>query len=547
MKIPKWSAPALMVLALTLAITPRLAAGTNVVEAGPDTTMVDSATVGNSAIVPAAKPTATPVGSEVPGVTYGIDERFRWQGINNSDFNSAKLDTKRCLLFRTRPYADININSYLEVYSRLAWEGTKNTADPSYPKSPTGSVQASPFMAGEMWIDQAYLKVKKFPGLSHVSLQAGRFDIFKGEGFIFGDGSALDTSRDVYFNAFDLAYTANRSKIELIGIYDPKYDFFAVANRQPIVDASNPSNQGSIKGAVASLAQSGRQLNEWDEAALGAYYTNRDFKNTDFDAYTFFKKDYADIRLNTNYLYLPDRHYTVVGGRFVHRPPQLSGFSITGEFAYEVGTEDSMTASAANLDIRAWGGYGYAKKKFKTKYSPYVIAGFWALSGQDPESKTVGDFDPVFSRWPNNSPSGEGPFWSEFYGYGLTPERGIAYWTNMKMAKTEAGFTPWKPVTFVFGYSHMNAMQPFSVNPYHAVGSIKPAAATAGIFGNGLGRGQLLDGRLVYRVNKNIQGYFNMEKFLPGDFYTVRDSGYWYRFDITYRYKGFVPFSKLKG
>jgi len=66
-------------------------------------------------------------------------------------------------------------------------------------------------------------------------------------------------------------------------------------------------------------------------------------------------------------------------------------------------------------------------------------------------------------------------------------------------------------------------------------------------FGAGLGRGQLLDGRVVYSINRNVQGYFNMEKFMPGDFYKIQNNGYWYRFDITYRYKGFVPFHQSRG
>jgi hypothetical protein len=354
MRVFRWSGPALFVFILASTATPKLAAETN------DNANMPDANAATSARKPASPPT-----SEVPGVTYGIEERFRSQGYNNADFNDSKLDTKRQLLLRTRPYADFNFNSYFELYSRLGWEGTKNTADPSYPASPSGAAQSSPFYAGEMWIDQAYLKLKKFPGLKSMSLQAGRFDIFKGDGFIFGDGSALDTSRDVYFNAFDIAYTGRKAKLELIGIYDPKYDLFPVANAFPITNPANPSNTGSVKGAVASLAQTGKQLNEWDETAIGAYYTNRDFKNTDFDAYSFFKKDYGDIRLKTNYLYLPDRHYTVFGGRFVHRPPQIAGLSFTGEFAYEAGTGDSMTASRANLDLRAGAGMDTPKKNSK--------------------------------------------------------------------------------------------------------------------------------------------------------------------------------------
>jgi hypothetical protein len=252
--------------------------------------------------------------------------------------------------------------------------------------------------------------------MENLSLQAGRFEIVRGDGWLFSDPSAVDGSREAYDNAFDLAYRHKNSNLEVIGIDNPKYDeFFPVWNKAPVVDASNPSNSGTIKNYVASLAQTGKQLQEWDQTAIGVYYTNRELKNTDIDAYTFFNKSYGDIRKQTYYTYLPDRHYTLFGGRAVRRVKQVSGLSVTGEFAYEAGTEGSMKAGVPNFGIRAWGGYGYAKKKFNVKMNPYVTAGFWALSGQDPKSRTVGNYDPLFERSTNMSLTGDAPSWSEFY------------------------------------------------------------------------------------------------------------------------------------
>ena len=230
----------------------------------------------------------------------------------------------------------------------------------------------------------------------------------------------------------------------------------------------------------------------------------------------------------------------------MQRLKQVPGLSLTSEFAYESGTEGSMKAGAANFPIRAWGGYGYAKKRFNVKFNPYVTAGFWALSGQDPKSKTVGNFDPLFERATNVSTTGDAPSWSEFYVFSEGYEEGSYYWTNMKMAQVESGFTPVKQLTFVGGYAYLDAMQPFAVNPYHAVGSVNPAAASAGVFGNGLGRGQMAKARMIYRITPSIQGYVNLEKFLPGDYYVPQHSAYWFRSEISYRFKRFVPLHKSK-
>jgi hypothetical protein len=514
----------------------------------PDPTVVekDSARAGDSsAAARPAPPERSSAKAEVPGITYGFEERFRFEGYNNADFNSLKHDTLDQVRMRTRPYADINLNEYLEGYVRMGWEGVKRTADASYPLSSTGHEQASPFTAGELWFDNAYVKIKKFPGFTNLSLQAGRFEIVKGDGWLFSDPSALDGSREGYDNAFDLAYRHVNSMFELIGIYNPKYDgFLPVWNRTPITDPLNPCNSGTIKNSVPVLAETGKQLQEWSQTAIGVYYTNREHKNTDIEAYTFFNKSYGDIRKQTYYTYLPDRHYTLFGGRAVQRLPRVPGLSFTGEFAYEAGTEDSMKSAVPNFDIRAWGGYGYAKKSFKVKFNPYVTAGFWALSGQDPKSRTVGNFDPLFERSTNVSTTGDAPAWSEFYVYSESYEEGSYYWTNLKMAQVESGFTPVRQLTFAGGYAHLDAMEPFAVNPYHAAGSVKPAAPSAGIFGTGLGRGQLAKARLIYTIAPGVQGYINLEKFFPGDFYIPHDSGYWFRSEISYRFKGFVPFRK---
>jgi hypothetical protein len=141
--------------------------------------------------------------------------------------------------------------------------------------------------------------------------------------------------------------------------------------------------------------------------------------------------------------------------------------------------------------------------------------------------------------------TGEAPSWSEFYIFSQGYEEGSYYWTNLKMAQVESGFTPVKQLTFVGGYAHLDSMQPFAVNPYHAVGSVEPAKAAAGVFGDGLGRGQLAKVRMIYRISPSVQGYVNLEKFLPGDFYTPQHSGYWFRSEITYRFNRFAPFPKL--
>jgi hypothetical protein len=163
MSFSKCTSYLVLLVAAALAFAPRLAATgnndaskTEAAAAGLDTT--NSSTSAAAAV----QTPATGAKAEAP-ITYGFDERFRFEGYNNADFNSAKSDRLNQLRMRTRPYVDINFNEYLEGYLRMGWEGIKRTNDASYP-SATVNEQASPFMAGELWFDNAYLKLKKFPG-----------------------------------------------------------------------------------------------------------------------------------------------------------------------------------------------------------------------------------------------------------------------------------------------------------------------------------------------------------------------------------------------
>ena len=46
-----------------------------------------------------------------------------------------------------------------------------------------------PLLAGEIWVDNAFLNFKKLPGVPKLSLKVGRFDMITNEGFGFFTGS----------------------------------------------------------------------------------------------------------------------------------------------------------------------------------------------------------------------------------------------------------------------------------------------------------------------------------------------------------------------
>lgn len=404
---------------------------------------------------------------------FGWDQRIRNEDSNNmQDLNSATDDERLWTTLRQRLWFQVtpgtpNISLYVRWLNQFAKTTTPDTR----------------LNLDEIIFDNLYLEFRKtvIPGLS---LKLGRQDLMKGEGFLIADASSGDGPRTTYFNAADLVFTRKASSFELIGVLDPRQDRFL-----PIIHNQH------------------RNLNEWDEQAIGFYYTNRAKKERDIDAYYFLKKETHDFRPSTNPQFMPDRLVNTAGGRISQRFPEE--ISITGEIAYQWGAQHPDTP------IRAYGGYAYAKKQLVPRFQPYVLAGYWVLSGANPNHPgTYGGWDPLFSRWPK---------WSWMYVWTMLPEQGGGYWTNNRMFQTEAGFTPWKPVTLKAVYYRMDAFYPCTKNPH--------------LFGTGTHRGDMPQVIASYKFSDQINGQLRYEMFSPGDFYVGRSRAQYFVFELNYSWK----------
>ena len=425
--------------------------------AGDGETQVQSIPLKTTVTATAASTTAVPKAAEpAPLIQYGFEERIRTEDWNNiADYNTNTDDERNQVRFRTKAWFSVNTTN-VDFAFKLNNEFKKQ------------SVPRTALNNDEALIENLYVDFKKTP-IKGLSLRIGRQDLMRGEGFILFDGTSGDGSRTAYFNAVDLSYSWRKSKLELIGILDPRQERF-----------------------LPLIHDQAKYLQEWDEQALGLYYTDRNNKKTDVDAYYFYKKEVNDYRAPTNVLFQPNRQINTLGARVVRRLNH--GISVTGEFAGQWGTQHANPAvGLLAADIKAWGGYGYVKKTFPVKMKPYILGGVWAFSGSDPNTPTqIGGFDPIFSRWPK---------WSELYIYSEVPEKGVAYWTNNRMFQAEAGFTPWKPITFRATLYEEDAFQPSVTKPT--------------VFGTGTHRGENAQLRMDYTINDRVKGHFLYETMLP--------------------------------
>ncbi len=314
-------------------------------------------------------------------------------------------------------------------------------------------------------------------------------NLTKGEGFLILEGNPWDGSRSIYHNAAVLGYERGKAKIELIGIFDPRTD-----------------------RVLPRLNDKARQLVEWNESALGAYYTDNRWKKTSVEAYYFYKREFGDPRPASNLQFQADRYVYTAGGRTVRKLP--NSFSLTGEFAWQWGHQ------RPNREIRAWGGYGYLKRTFGAKQRHSASFGYWGMSGSDPAKPgTIGNWDPLFSRWPK---------WSEGYIYTQFKENGVAYWTNTGMWQGEGVYVPWKPLSLRGTFYEMRA--------YH------PYPGSKALYSTGTGRGEEYQLRADLTVNKNWRGHVLYEGHVPGSFYAGKDPGYFFRLEVSYLFTGQVPF-----
>ncbi|HWR34563.1 MAG TPA: alginate export family protein [Clostridia bacterium] len=406
-------------------------------------------------------------------IEYGFEGRFRSEAWNNVDFNSTLPDSRNQFRFRTKFWTNVPLGQHVDVFMQLGNE---------FKKQATPELKFDP---DEVFVDSFYVNVKDL-FTRGLNLRVGRQNFFRGEGMVLMDGSPLEGSRGFYYNAINLSYSWRKSNLELIGIYNPRRDRF-----------------------LPRVNNKDKYLNEWDEQAIGLYYSDKNHSRSEWESYYFYKKELHDYRAKTNPQFQSDRYLHTTGGRLVQTFGK--GFTATGEAALQLGRQHP------GVDVRGWSAYGYVKKSFVARGTPYVLAGNWAMSGDDPRTDAVEGWDPLFSRWPR---------WSDLYIYSQVREKGVSYWTNTALMQAEAGFTPHKKVALRATYYHMRAFHPFP--------------GEASVFSKGKHRGDLLQARVDFKLNDAVRGHLQYESLLPGNFYSGQTSGHFVRSELVYQFKGLL-------
>lgn len=403
-----------------------------------------------------------------PKLKFGYMQRMRIESYDNA----TKLDkraqdgtsyfrNRTCLMFQANP--------------QPLWELTLRLRNEwRYYLVP----ESKGFTLDEIFIDQLYAKVDSI-AQQPVTVTVGRQTLSFGEGFVVMDGSPLDGSRSMYFNAIRFDWVA-RPNHTITGFYvtQPKQDQYL-----PIIHEQD------------------KPLAEQSEEAAALHYAGT-ISKAKLQGYFIWKHIKQDReRESSAFINCPGIRAKV---------PLYSRFTATAELAGQWGRFN-------RANHRAFGGYVYADylTGWPIHFPKSFTIGAMYLSGDDPKTNKHEGWEPMFGRWPK---------WSESYIFTLKTERAVAYWSNLAsiFVKTSIAIIP--EVTFSLDYYYLLAPKVSDNGPTYPGG-------------RGHERGDLFIGKLAYEMNKNLSGHLLWESFDPGNFYfDGADSYTWVRMEMMLKF-----------
>ncbi|MGA2496862.1 MAG: alginate export family protein [Tepidisphaeraceae bacterium] len=403
---------------------------------------------------------------------FGADLRIRNEYLNNNitlnqDAPGHEMDFQR---IRTRLWADVQPCKEFEVFARLAWEGWHYTEPDT----------------GDSWPDQDIIFDNLYARLNlgtkdvGITTTIGRQDIILGTGWLVLEGTPLDASRTIYFDAFrtQFDFKCAKTTLDLIYINQPAEDD---AWFHPPYHAEYPMAEENSQGAIV-------------------YLTNRTLPAANVEAYFIWKDNDADLANGVN-----GDIYTFGGA--------LSG-ELVKNLTYRA--EGAGQWGRVNSDDQHGFGFnGRLEYAFKDPMNNRISGGYEYRSGDNPKTKTDEGFDPLWGRYPQ---------WSELWAWNAISETRVAEITNLHRVWVGWDIDPIKPITISARYNALFAPEP------------GPSAANPMFDGTGHFRGHLFTAELDWKLNRHVSADVACEEFLPGNYYNDdnHDAATYFRVEMTF-------------
>lgn len=414
------------------------------------------------------------------GGTYARIRHEYYQ--NYKDMDNDNLDNRNYFRFKFSLWGQADFSKEISLFARLTDEFRAWTYYP--PTVQLRGKKGYRFDINETVFDNLYLNIKNFLKYP-VDLCLGRQDLtgLYGEGFLFADGTPGDGGRTYYFNAAKASWRVNdKNTVDFLYINDPRDDLWL-----PVINED--------KAPYA--------LNTTAEQAGVLYWKNKEsVKNLNLEGYYVYKREGEDSGTG----YQTKKGIINTFGSFAKY--NMNPYVLRGQLALQFGEYGTK-------ERRGLGGYTYVDRTFKdVKWSPLATVGYIYLSGSKRSDTRNSNFDPLFNRT---------PWISEIYAVNIGQETGIsAYWTNLSVWRSSLALTTSKNSKVTLGYSFLKALA-----------QVAPSSVFSG---TGRSRGQLLQGRLDYTINKYANAYFLAEYLIPGNFYKDRDPAMFLRTELQLKF-----------
>jgi len=432
-----------------------------------------------------------------PWLDMGADFRFRehygdnWTHLDDDrrsgGNNAARFHFER---YRLRWWTKIKFNEDTAINTKLTWEF--RTWD-----KPDSRDQHTDF--DEIIIDNLNFTQRNFLGLP-VTTVLGRQDIMNlGKGWLVFDGTPLDGSRTMYFDAARFTVDmAEKTKLDLIYIKNqPDSDWWL----KPINDRNKFVTQEEEHGVIVYLTDKSTPTQ------LEGYFIYKNNNPVDGPALNF---PAAAIPL-----YSKKAEIFTFGG--AASAPINDNWNYRVEGAVQVGDSASpntaLTANDQTETLRAFGGKGDLEYSFKDDLDNRLHVVFEYLSGDDPSTRRVESFNPLWGQWPQ---------WSElFQPYVTQLEDNLV--SNLQRVAFGHKFKPNKQWDIYTDYHLLYADEnTFRGNPRFT--------------DNGKFRGHLLTAWARYNFSKQLKGNLVFEHIWPGSYYSdqSRDNALYFHWTVEY-------------
>ncbi|MCF7990448.1 MAG: alginate export family protein [Thiohalocapsa sp.] len=423
----------------------------------------------------------------------GADLRLRQIFIGNVGLNDDSAIADRTFQrYRGRVWGSYAPSPHFSAAARLMWEG-RHYDQPDADDYPIPGFET--WYSGGVLLDQLAVEFKG-PAALPVALKLGRQDLIFGNGWLVLDGTPLDGSRTIYFDAARATYDAT-----------------AIGTRFDLVYIDQSADTGRFPQPLNGEVE---DQTEQHETGVIAYASNTSLlEDATLDGYFIYKHDRpnptpGNIRINNGAPFpSPGDSGDIYAAGLRADAKPTPNWSVRAEAVYQWGTRNDR-------DLDALGFNGRLTYAFNDPLQNRLHLDYEYLSGDDPGSSADQAFDPLWGRWPQ---------WSELMIYQWPLETRVGEATNLQ--RLNVGW---------LAQVHPKALLTLD---YHALfaneESTRTPAQLANLSGDGHFRGHLLTAWLKAKLNEHVSGHLVAEYLDPGDYYADnrRDDSYFVRAELT--------------